>query len=190
MTFLTKSAPARRKVATAILPIMLAFAPQTAAAQDMDCEIMFCLAAGFGQSECMPAYREMIDNVTPWPIKPPFGICTLSNADGTPAGPMDTSTPNMEYLAKTRVLWWEYRKDRDDEDGTEHHWKLSSCLTDNQTCTILSQGGSSSIGPRLPVRSHNGNELRPPRIANRHRAFAIEYVDYEGAAYQTEWTSY
>lgn len=154
---------------------------------DMDCEIMFCLAAGFGHSACMPAYREMIDNVTPWPIKPPFGICTLSNADGTPAGPMDTTTPNMQYLASTRVLWWEYRKSTRNNDS-EYHWKLSSCLIDNQTCTTLSAGRSSNSGPRFPIISENGNQLSPTRQARR--AFAIEYVDYEGEAYQTEWTTY
>ena len=53
--------------------------PQKAQAYDIDCAIMLCMAGGFPPSAvCARAYRTMIRRITPWPSRPPFGICTFA----------------------------------------------------------------------------------------------------------------
>ena len=50
-------------------------APRPAAAYQIDCAILLCLAGGFPPSEpCTRAHAEIIRRITPWPIEPPLQL--------------------------------------------------------------------------------------------------------------------
>ena len=69
------------RVAALALPSLTAFASfgaEPARAYDIDCKVILCLAGGF-PSGCQDAYRYMIDRITDFPPKPPFGFCAMSN---------------------------------------------------------------------------------------------------------------
>ena len=76
-------------LAGAILPVQV----KKAYAYDMDCAIMLCMAGGFPPSAvCAAAFRTMILRITPWPSRPPFGICTYAAIPvelGGPGGEAD-----------------------------------------------------------------------------------------------------
>jgi hypothetical protein len=59
--------------------LLAAAAPPPAAAYDMDCKVILCLAGGFPEG-CADAYAYMIDRITrqPNPL-PPFGFCAMSD---------------------------------------------------------------------------------------------------------------
>ena len=70
----------KRLILSAIFGVLMTFgAPKKAQAYDIDCAIMLCMAGGFPPSAvCARAYRTMIRRITPWPSRPPFGICTFA----------------------------------------------------------------------------------------------------------------
>ena len=86
--------------------------PQKAQAYDIDCAIMLCMAGGFPPSAvCARAYRTMIRRITPWPSRPPFGICTFAAVPVELGGPggegeVDTNLPEYEWLNRTHVIWF------------------------------------------------------------------------------------
>jgi hypothetical protein len=60
----------------ALVALTVALAtPERAAAYQIDCAILLCLAGGFPTSEpCARAHTEMIRRITPWPIEPPLQL--------------------------------------------------------------------------------------------------------------------
>lgn len=73
--------PIATRLAALALPSLVAFASfgtQPARAYDIDCKVILCLAGGF-PSGCRDAYRYMIDRITDFPPKPPFGFCAMSD---------------------------------------------------------------------------------------------------------------
>ena len=104
----------RRQAMAAAMGVMAVFgAPEKARAYDIDCAIMLCMAGGFPPSAvCAAAFRTMIRRITPWPSRPPFGICTYAAVPVALGGPggeadLDISTSEYAWLRKTRVLWWQ-----------------------------------------------------------------------------------
>lgn len=72
---------AATRLAALAVPSLAAFASlgaEPARAYDMDCKVILCLAGGF-PSGCRDAYRYMVDRITDFPPKPPFGFCAMSN---------------------------------------------------------------------------------------------------------------
>lgn len=62
-------------VALAVSASAITIAPRQAAAYQIDCAILLCLAGGFPPSEpCARARAEMIRRITPWPIEPPLQL--------------------------------------------------------------------------------------------------------------------
>lgn len=173
---------------------------QRASAYDMDCAIMLCIAGGFPASTvCSAAYAEMIRRVTPWPIQPPFGICTYAAvpvAHGVPGGraTLDISTPEYEWLRRTRVLWWGGISYTTREDGQLWSWSLKSCDHENTNCRYISQAfGSNTPWPALFV-SLNGQTIPLPEPIGssffRSRAVMVEYGDYRGHLETSDWYPY
>jgi len=103
----------KRLILSAIFGVLMTFgAPKKAQAYDIDCAIMLCMAGGFPPSAvCARAYRTMIRRITPWPSRPPFGICTFAAVPielGGPGGEgeVDTDLPEYEWLNRTHVIWF------------------------------------------------------------------------------------
>ena len=158
--------------------------------RDIDCEIILCMAGGFAPPECKRAFRQMIKNVTPFPIKPPFGICTFVGGRGGTT-PADLTSPEFTFLGKTRVLWYsETVKSSIAADGSlndKPRWNLKSCQTDNTTCTTLARLNSSGVSGAWT--SENGVAI--PKIGGSPmRAVNIEFVDHTGKQSFTGWTTY
>ena len=184
----------KRWVFTFLLAGMfLPFNAKVSRAYDIDCAIMLCMAGGFPPSAvCAHAFRVMIRRITPWPIRPPFGICTYAAipvALGGPGGSkdLDTSSNDYTWLKKTRVLWWHGRRYRERDSGTLYTWTLKSCDGENRSCrNISSRYGSYSPWPSSFV-SENGQTIM---VLGTGRAVMMEYSDYEGTMDHSEWYSY
>jgi hypothetical protein len=72
-------------VVAAVAATVIAAAPRTAAAYQIDCAILLCLAGGFPPSEpCTRAHAEMIRRITPWPIEPPLQLWRCPMRAGLP----------------------------------------------------------------------------------------------------------
>jgi len=50
---------------------------------DIDCAIIMCLVAGFGPSECKPAYSCFWHRLTRVPPKPPIGFCPMGSMENS-----------------------------------------------------------------------------------------------------------
>lgn len=66
------------RTAAIISAFLSSLAAQAAHASTMDCKVILCMAGGFPSPECSDAYDHMVDRVTSFPPKSPFGICTMS----------------------------------------------------------------------------------------------------------------
>lgn len=87
---------------TAATTVGLAAAPQPAAAYDMDCKVILCLAGGF-PSGCGDAYSYMIDRITRFPKPlPPFGFCAMS--DGSEYASYDADWRRLRETDPS--AWW------------------------------------------------------------------------------------
>lgn len=162
-------------------------------AYDIDCAIMLCMAGGFPPSAvCAHAFRVMIRRITPWPSRPPFGICTYAAVPislGGPGGEVDLNTASSDFgwLTKTRVLWWYGRRYRERGGDILYSWSLRSCDGENRSCrNISSRYGSYSPWPSSFV-SENGQSIL---TLGAGRAVMMEYSDYEGTMDHSEWYSY
>jgi hypothetical protein len=68
--------------------------PRPAAAYQIDCAILLCLAGGFPPSEpCARARAEMIRRITPWPVEPPLQLWRCPMRAGLPV-----SEPEGEHV--------------------------------------------------------------------------------------------
>jgi len=189
----------RTLVATSLLAGSL-FSAKPARAYDMDCAIMLCMAGGFPSSAvCAAAYAEMIRRITPWPSRPPFGICTfvaapvaLGGSGGEEA--LDISTPDYVWLRRTRVLWWWSRHWESSREETEYwSWSLRSCDHENRNCRYLSRAFSSTSPWPDSFTSENGQVITPPTSGSWptfSRAVMVEYGDYEGNIDHSDWQRY
>ena len=131
------------RLASLVLAAGLTVDAQKARAYDMDCAIMLCMAGGFPSSAvCSAAYAEMIRRITPWPSRPPFGVCTYAAvpvAFGGPGGEdaLDISTPDYEWLRRTRVLWWRGRSYEPRDEPRQWDWSIRSCDHENKNCHYI-----------------------------------------------------
>jgi hypothetical protein len=102
---------ARKFVLAALLcSAGLVASPRPAAAYQIDCAILLCLAGGFPPSEpCARARAEIIRRITPWPIEPPLQLwrCPM-RAEFWPTG-SDGSLKliDLRYLAHSQSLAFE-----------------------------------------------------------------------------------
>lgn len=182
----------RGMISGALIAAALATSPAPAQEADIDCEILLCMAGAFAPVECGKAYAQMIENITPWPVKPPFGVCTMVGADGAPAGELTPATaPALAFAKKTHVLWWDHRRRDTEHDGIRHDWSLRSCDAANTNCTMLSQGSFSSAPPVFPIASESGQALQAPLSGfSTVRAVAVEYGDHAGQLHRSDWQHY
>lgn len=79
--------------AIALTGIVMLHKQAVAQSYDIDCKVILCLAGGF-PSGCSDAFDYMIDRITSFPPKPPFGICTGS--DGVD---YDRHNTNFQFLS-------------------------------------------------------------------------------------------
>lgn len=181
--------------------VCLAAQPQQAEAYDMDCAILLCMAGGFPSSAvCAAAYAEMIRRITPWPSRPPFGICTYAAAPVAFGGPggereVDTSTPEFDWLDRTRVIWWRGRHWDSHRDEQEYwSWSLRSCDGENRSCRSLTSASQSTSPWPTTFETENGHTIEVPAagpfLGITGRAIMIEYGDYTGAVDHTDWVRY
>lgn len=180
--------------------VILPVTAKQSRAYDMDCAIMLCMAGGFPSSAvCAAAYAEMIRRITPWPVRPPFGICTFAAVPielGGPGGEgeLDISIPEYAWLRKTRVLWFYGRSYESRDDPRQWDWYVRSCDHENRYCRYhVRVFGSHSPWPESFV-SENGQSVSFPSSSGRfnffHRAVMVEYGDYEGSMDHSEWFRY
>ncbi len=189
-----------RTLIAASLASLTFFSAKPARAYDMDCAIMLCMAGGFPSSAvCAAAYAEMIRRITPWPSRPPFGICTFAAVPVALGGPggegeLDISTPDYAWLRKTRVLWWRSRHWDSGRDDQEYwSWSLRSCDHENRNCRYLSRGFSSTSPWPDSFTTENGQVIAPPDSGRWwffSRAVMVEYGDYEGNVDHSGWQRY
>jgi len=77
-------------------------APQPAAAYQIDCAILLCLAGGFPPSEpCTRAHAEIIRRITPWPIEPPLQLWRCPMRAGLPVS--EPVVPRVTEAMFTRL---------------------------------------------------------------------------------------
>lgn len=183
-------------VSTVILPISV----KPSRAYDMDCAIMLCMAGGFPPSAvCSAAYATMIRRITPWPVLPPFGICTFAAVPVELGGPggegeLDISVPEYAWLRRTRVLWFWGRSYEPRDDSRHWDWSIKSCDHENANCHYLVRvSGSRNPWPSSFV-SDNSQSIPYPggdRVTYFfRRAVMVEYGDYEGNMDYSEWFAY
>lgn len=167
-------------------------------AYDTDCAIMLCMAGGFPSSAvCAAAYAEMIRRITPWPVRPPFGVCTYAAIPVELGGPggegeLDITIPEYAWLRKTRVYWFRGSSDREDGD-TFWSWSIRSCDHENRRCRYQER----VFGSRKPwpgnFLSENSQTLRYPPVGSHRvvrRAVMMEFGDYEGNMGHSDWVHY
>ena len=182
----------KKLVILGLLAGVLSVQANKARAYDMDCAIMLCMAGGFPPSAvCAAAYRTMVQRITPWPSRPPFGICTyaaLPTALGGVGGgvDLDISLPTYAWLRQTRIIWWYGHRHKDDDGDTHYSWSLKSCDGENRTCQYIGRGSGSSPWPSEIV-SENGQNILSFGYG---RAVMIEYGDYEGIMDHSAWIRY
>lgn len=76
---------------------LFAAAPRPAAAYQIDCAILLCLAGGWPPSApCVAARAEFIRRITPWPIEPPLQIWRC------PMGARYETAPSEDLMSR---LW-------------------------------------------------------------------------------------
>ena len=189
----------RKHMVASLLALSL-FAVKPAKPYDIDCAIMLCMAGGFPSNPvCAGAYAEMVRRVTPWPIRPPFCVCSFSDIPIELGGTgrrkaLDISGPDYDWLRKTRVLWWYGRHWKSGPHDKGHwSWSLRSCDFRNRNCQYLSRGsGVTSPWPES-FTTENGMLITPPgngiwSIVSR--AVMVEYGDHEGNISQSDWQRY
>tara|TARA_R110000796_G_scaffold40951_4_gene101189 strand:- start:22611 stop:23168 length:558 start_codon:yes stop_codon:yes gene_type:complete len=176
-------------LAGAILPVQV----KKAHAYDMDCAIMLCMAGGFPPSAvCAAAFRTMIRRITPWPSRPPFGICTYAAIPVELGGPggeadLDISTSEYAWLRRTRVIWWYGNRSEDRDGDTRYSWSIKSCDGENRNCRYIERKyGSHS---RWPASFISGNDQLLTTFGEG-RAIMMEYSDFEGTMDHSEWFRY
>lgn len=166
---------------------------QQAQAYDIDCAIMLCMAGGFPPGAvCARAYRTMIRRITPWPSLPPFGVCTFAAAPVQLGGTggmseIDTSSPEYNWLNRTRVIWWHMSRVGEREGGVSYSWTIKSCDGENEHCRDLESVFFSGI-PRGTFITENGQDVLRP--TTHSRGVMIEFGDYEGNMSKSEWFFY
>lgn len=118
-------------LSSAILTSLLTLSPQKTLANDIDCTILLCMAGGFPPHPvCIDAYKEMIRRITPWPVLPPFGICTIAgfNIDlGVSTGiykDLDLSSLDLPWLDALAIDFAEIIVVENDDEG-----RVSTTLT-------------------------------------------------------------
>lgn len=109
---------------------------RSAAAYDMDCKVILCLAGGF-PSGCGDAYGYMIDRITARPPKPPFGYCAMSDGAEYTNHDIRYSRPNRyspagHYCPPDKQLFFQQR----DEDGGGRGDVEAFCYTHATTRTV------------------------------------------------------
>ncbi len=189
----------RLSVLGAMLAATISLMPaKPAKAYDMDCAIMLCMAGGFPPSAvCAAAYAEMIRRITPWPSRPPFGICTFAAVPVELGGPggegeLDISIPEYAWLRRTRVLWFYGRSYEPRDEPRQWDWHIRSCDHENSNCRYLIRvHGSRTPWPASFV-SENDQTLDYPGggLVFFRRAVMVEYGDYEGTMGHSEWFRY
>lgn len=178
--------------------LMVPTHPRSAAAYDMDCAIILCMAGGFPPSDvCAAAYATMIRRITPWPVRPPFGICsyTAMPVAGSPAAVevLDTMSPDYAWLRRTRVIWFDGYGGRDDDGDWDWRWHVRSCEHALGQCRRLLRVRASPRRWSGTVETENGLVVDLPDPASgRHRvrAVMIEYGDHQGLISRSEWFRY
>lgn len=184
-------------VAVVILPI----SAKPSRAYDMDCAIMLCMAGGFPPSAvCSAAYATMIRRITPWPVLPPFGICTFAAVPVELGGPggegeVDISVPDYAWLRRTRVLWFQGYAQRDRGGDIQYWvWWINACDHENANCLRHLRIVSPSTPWSGTFLSPNGQPIPyPVRDASGRyysRAVMVEFGDYEGKMDHSEWFLY
>lgn len=172
-----------------------------APAYDMDCAIMLCMAGGFPPSAvCSAAHAEMIRRITPWPIQPPFGICTYAAVPVTPGGPggerdLDVSTPDYAWLRRTRVLWWFGRSYEPRDEFRRWAWSVRSCDHENRRCRYLVHVEGSLTPWPATITTEHGQVVATPGDGGGYvgyfgRAVLIEYGDHDGVMDHSRWFRY
>lgn len=173
---------------------------KVARAYDMDCAIMLCMAGGFPPGAvCSAAYAEMIRRITPWPVRPPYGICTYAAMPVQLGGPggereVDISTPDYGWLRRTRVLWFRGASYKDDSGPQKWDWSIHSCDFENDNCHVLFQVFRSRTPWPVGFVSENGQTIPYPdtegRLAPFHRAVMVEFGDHAGVMGHSAWFAY
>lgn len=171
-----------------------------ARAYDIDCAIMLCMAGGFPASPvCSAAHAEMMRRITPWPVEPPFGICTFLDLPVSLGGSggertLDISPPDFDWLRRTRVLWWRGQTFSSREHGQLWSWSVQSCDHENTNCHVLARVSRSETPWPDSFRSESGQTIRMTdrdgrRIGNG-RAVLVEYGDFSGQMDHSDWVKY
>ena len=150
-------------VANMVLASCLPFAAQ-AQENPIDCEILICMAAGFPvASGCGPAYSEVLDRVTPFPIEPPLQIwnCPFDIPKEYGNYQVDLSSPEYSFATTFRVYHMDINNRRKDgkcqrsstvEVGTYDNTGAFS-WEDSSRFDVPEAAGLSTTGCTLNVRA-------------------------------------
>ena len=181
------------KIPQYLMATAFMFAAQPAAA-DIDCEIIICMAGGFSPAECAPAHAEMIRRISPWPVLPPFGVCTLTTPAGLDGQALPLTAKYMDFTKAMRMDWHFYFRRENKNGDVTHRRVVHSCLI-----TGGDQEISASAYRSCPISySRTWGKHRTDTVVGTHegsqpsnaRSVRIRYADYEGALSYSEWYSY
>ena len=150
----------------------------------IDCEILICMAAGFpSASGCEPAFNEMVDRVTPWPIEPPLQIwnCPMNIPREYGNYEIDLASPEYAFATSFKVFNVNIDADRDETGGCSRSSTIEVGTYDD-TGAFQWQDVS-----RTSVPNEVGVEMTG--CSQRLRAVFIEWEDEQGA-YSSQMIGY
>ena len=152
--------------AYAVAATLTVILPSSAYSQEnhIDCEILICMATGFPvASGCGPAYSEVLDRVTPFPIEPPLQIwnCPFDIPKEYGNYQVDLSSPEYSFATTFRVYHMDINNRRKDgkcqrsstvEVGTYDNTGAFS-WEDSSRFDVPEAAGLSTTGCTLNVRA-------------------------------------
>lgn len=136
---------------------------------DIDCAIILCLVAGFGPSECKPAYSCFWHRLTRVPPKPPIGFCPMGSMKN--AGLADDDEDVFELMMKELESF-------DYPQGAASLRSVRATLyRHTRTCSRGGQDGENYDCTATYFVNADGSKFRRSDIEGHYRGKKIEYVD-------------
>jgi len=168
------------KTYAAILCLTLGTSTHAQAPENpIDCEILLCMAAGFpAASGCGPAYNEVIDRVTPWPIEPPLQIwnCPMDIPKEYGNYEIDLGSPEYAFATSFKVFEIDIWHRRRDNDTCRRSSTVNMGTYDNTGSFSWDRLDPDDYPPQLGIETTGCRQ--------RLRAIFIEWTDEAGTPSQ------
>jgi len=136
---------------------------------DIDCAIILCLVAGFGPSECKPAYSCFWHRLTRVPPKPPIGFCPMGSMTN-----LTLADDGKDVLKRTLRELESFNY----PEGADSIRSVSATIyRSTSTCSRGGKDGESYPCTATYFVNADGSKFRRSNIEGHFRGKKIEYVD-------------